>query len=50
MEKGASDTWNDNDKMYGLEFKCEEPGEGLRRKVMGSKKQNGKHTDLTNLP
>ena len=37
VNKGAPDIWNDKDKICSLERKCEEPREGLRRKVMGSK-------------
>lgn len=41
VNNGAPDMWNDNDKICSLELKCEEPREGLRRKVMGSKRHKG---------
>ena len=45
VNKGAPDIWNDKDKICSLERKCEEPREGLRRKVMGSKEHKGRCAD-----
>lgn len=45
VNKGAPDMWSDNDKIYSLERKCEEPREGPRRKVMGSKEHKGRCAD-----
>lgn len=45
VNNGAPDMWNDNDKICSLELKCEEPREGLRRKVMGSKGHKGRCTE-----
>ena len=45
VNNGAPDMWNDNDKICSLELKCEEPRDGLRRKVMGSKGHKGRCAD-----